>query len=132
MLQITPQLSGINVPQKPLATKQQYIDGVVEQIEVPPLPPSAHMQPLAKVVHQQSIVGSEHPLKHIEPALPQLKPKHPLTVDPAVTLIVLLEYAPAFPGIPAPQQHILADEPPAPQISIEAVPLAGATQQTQQ
>ena len=50
--------------------------------------------------------------------------------QPVAIVITFLEYAPGFPAIPKPQQHISAPDPPAPQISIVAVPSDGATQHT--
>ena len=82
------------------------------------------------VERQHTPVDSEQPLKHKSFELPQLKPIAPVIKQPVATQIVLFEYAPGFPGIPPPQQHILAPLPPAPQISTVAIPLAGAIQQT--
>ena len=45
-------------------------------------------------------------------------------------MIVFLEYAPGLPGVPPPQQHIFAPDPPAPQTSIVAVPADGAIKHT--
>jgi hypothetical protein len=49
-----------------------------------------------------------------------------------VTLTVLEEYPPGLPGNPNPQQHILAPDPPAPHISMVAVPVPGDIQHTPQ
>ena len=49
-----------------------------------------------------------------------------------MTETVLDEYAPGFPGRPYPQQHIFAPDPPAPHISMVAVPVPGDLQHTPQ
>lgn len=66
-------------------------------------------------------VASEQPLKH-SASLPQAMPGDPAIYPQHVRLTVFLLYAPGLPGVPNPQQHILAPEPPAPHISIIAVP----------
>jgi hypothetical protein len=66
---------------------------------------------------------------NITVAFPQLIPVLPQTKLPGKTSMVFLEYAPGFPGNPAPQQHICAPEPAAPQISMTAVPQPGELQQ---
>jgi hypothetical protein len=65
------------VPQKPFPRKQQYIDGVVEHMLIPPLPPFAHMQPFVEVLVQHTVEGSEQPLKHSASEFPQANPVHP-------------------------------------------------------
>jgi hypothetical protein len=50
--------------------------------------------------------------------------------QPDAIVKTFLLYAPGFPFIPNPQQHISAPDPPAPHISIVAVPADGATQHT--
>jgi hypothetical protein len=43
--------------------------------------------------------------------------------------MLFLEYPPALPGSPPPQQHIRDPDPPAPHISTMAQPVAGGFQQ---
>jgi hypothetical protein len=99
----------------------------------------AHIQDaLPLQVHQHIPVPSEQPLNdcplnpplvHTDVALPQLIPVQPQTKLPGKTSTVFLEYAPGLPGSPAPQQHMLAPLPEAPQISMIAVPHPGEFQQ---
>jgi hypothetical protein len=67
-------------------------------------------------------VASEHPLKQSALELPHDCPICPEIYPQQLNTTVFLAYAPGLPGKPNPQQHIWADEPPAPQISIMAVP----------
>jgi hypothetical protein len=39
-----------------------------------------------------------------------------------VSVTLFLEYAPEFPGVPNPQQHMWPGDPPAPHTSMMAVP----------
>jgi hypothetical protein len=129
---MTPQLS-LNGPVKQCDwfTKQQNNDVPVEHIPRPPAPPWVQMQPFCVLLQavQQTCEGSEQPLKHSAELLPQLLPIVPLTKSPVLTQIVFFVYAPAFPGVPPPQQHICAPDPPAPHTSITALPVVGGFQQ---
>jgi hypothetical protein len=131
MLQIMPQPElPIRVPQKLQLRKQQYILPPSRHREKPLLPPSAHIQPRPSM---QIRVGLLQPLKHSEPALPQLMPTHPHINCPCSTgRVCVFAYAPVLPGSPMPQQHILLEDPAAPHISITISPSAGANQQKSQ
>lgn len=88
-------------------------------MEIPPRPPCVQIQPLVEVENQQNCVASPQPLKH-KLVLPHALPVDPQILQFEATLIVRLEYPAALPGMPPPQQHILAPEPPAPHDSIVA------------
>jgi hypothetical protein len=86
-----------------------------------------HVPAVPRQIEKQ--VPSLGPLLH-KLSLTELIPIVPQTYEFAVTAIVFLEYAPGLAATPRPQQHILPPEPPAPQISITAVPSPGDFQHT--
>ena len=114
-------------PQNPLAKKQHHMLVPVLQNEVPPRPPLAHKQPLDVVLVQHTVLGSPQPEKHKSCAYLG-KPTQPHTKLAVVTAMDFLEYPPALPGSPEPQQHIREPDPPAPHISTMAQPAAGGFQ----
>jgi hypothetical protein len=76
-IQTNPQFGPKFVAQYPLARKQQYSDGVVEQKEVPLLPPCAHIQACVLELCQHIAEFELHPLLQRPSALPHDLPRQP-------------------------------------------------------
>ena len=133
MLQIIPQFDVPScVVQKPAALKQQYGPAVVEQIELPPFPPCAHIHPLvyphrSRAFRHCKYVGKLHPEKQRSCARHDIPGQAQICVLQN-TANVFLEYPGAFPGSPKPQQHIREPPPAPPHISIVSVPQPGDVQ----